>query len=238
MARYRPGDDQMPDEVRAICAALCRDVAALRLKWDTYLGLLARPEVADLLSDAAPAFFQIVAESLRADIVQSICRLGDPSRSLAPDNPSLATLVGRCPDAPHLEHLLTAFQAACGPVRRHRHRHLGHEDLDARIRPREDLLPDVGRARIDEILLLAGGILEVIDRDDSAGDPELRPTPVGGLEELILRLKRAHEQGQERRPPDATRVQVRKVRSVGRAAPADHEASRSGGGFHGPCSPD
>ena len=199
MARHRPGDDRMPEEVRAICAGLCRDVAALQLKWDTYLGLLASPEVADLLSDAAPAFFQIVAESLRADIVQSICRLGDPSRSLAPDNPSLATLVGRCPDVPHLEHLLTAFQAACGPVRRHRHRHLGHEDLDARIRPREELLPNVGRARIDEILMLAGGILEVIDRDDSAGDAALRPTPVGGVEELIRRLRLAHEQGQEGR---------------------------------------
>ena len=154
---------------------MCRDVAALQAKWDTYLGLFARPEVAELLSDTAPAFFQVVAESLRNDIVQSICRLGDPSRSLGPDNPSLATLVGRCLDVPRVEDLLTAFQAACGPVRRYRHRHLGHEDPDERIRPREDLLPDVGRARIDEVLLLAGGILKAVHRYYSAGDPDLRP---------------------------------------------------------------
>jgi hypothetical protein len=196
----------MPEEVRAICAGLCRDVAALQLKWDTYLGLHACPEVAGLFSDTAPAFFHVVTESLRSDIVQSICRLGDPSRSLGPDNPSLATLVARCADVPRVEDLLTAFQAACGPIRRHRHRHLGHEDLDERIRPREDLLPDVGRARIDEILLLAGGILKAIYRYDSAGDPDLRPAPVGGVEELILRLRLAHKQGHERGIRDDMRM--------------------------------
>src|SRR5579885_759907 len=127
MAPHHPdGDGRMPDEVRAIVAALCRDMAALQLKWDTYLALFASPATAALLTDTAPAFFQVVGESLRNDIVQSICRLGDPSRSLGADHHSLATLVGRCPDVPRLEDLLTAFQAACGPVRRHRHRHLGH----------------------------------------------------------------------------------------------------------------
>jgi hypothetical protein len=95
--------DRMPEEIRAICAGLCRDVAALHLKWDTYLELFGSPANAALLSDTAQAFFQIIAESLRNDIVQSICRLGDPSRVLSPDNPSLATLVALCPDVPHIE---------------------------------------------------------------------------------------------------------------------------------------
>src|SRR5262249_27563591 len=115
MGEHHPGrGEPLPEEVLAIHAGLFRDVSALRLKWDTCLGLLATPEVTALLSDTAPAFFQIVAESLRNDIVQSICRLSDPSRSLGPDDASLATLVGRCPDAPRVEDLLTAFQAACG----------------------------------------------------------------------------------------------------------------------------
>jgi hypothetical protein len=197
MAQHRPGiRDRMPEEIRAMCEGLCRDVAALQLKWDTYLGLLASPEVAGLLSDTAPAFFQVVAESLRNDIVQSICRLGDPSRTLGPDNPSLATLVGRCLDVARIEDLLTAFQAACGPVRRYRHRHLGHNDPGARIRPVEDLLPDVGRADIDGILLLAVGILKAVQGSFSAGDPDFQSAPVGGVGELILRLRVA--QGMER----------------------------------------
>jgi hypothetical protein len=186
----------MPEEIGSLCEGLSRDVAALRLKWDTYLGLSGSPEVADVLSDTAPAFFQVVAESLRNDIVRSICRLGDPSRALGPDQDSLATLVARCEDVPRVEDLLTAFQAACGPVRRYRHRHLGHEDPGARIRPSEDLLPDVGRARIDEILLLAGGILKAVHRHYSAGDPDLRPVLSGGVEELVRRLKLV--QGYER----------------------------------------
>jgi hypothetical protein len=207
MAQDRHGrGHSMPEEIRAICTGLCRDVAALRLKWDTYLGLLAGPEVAALLSDTAPAFFQVVAESLRNDIVQSICRLGDPSRALGPDNPSLATLVARCPDVPRVEDLLTAFQAACGPVRRHRHRHLGHEDPGERIGPREDLLPDVCRARIDEILLLAGSILMAVHRYYSAGAPDLRPAPVGGVAELIDRIKMVHEPEGRATPSEVERL--------------------------------
>ena len=199
MVRRRSGSSvPMPEEVRAICAGLCRDVAALGLKWDTYLGLFGRPEVAALLSDTAPAFFRIVGESLRNDIVQSICRLGDPSRSLGPDNPSLATLAARCPDVPRIEDLLMAFQAACGPVRRYRHRHLGHDDPADRIEARDELLPDVDRERIDEVLLLAGGILKAVHRYYSAGEPDLRPSPAGGVEALIRRLGPVQRQEGER----------------------------------------
>jgi hypothetical protein len=198
--------DRMPKEIRVICAGLCRDVAALHLKWDTHLGLFGSPDNAALLSDTAPAFFQIVAESLRNDIVQSICRLGDPSRVLSPDNPSLATLGARCPDVPHIEELLTALQAACGPVRRYRHRHLGHNDPGARIRPVEDLLADVGRSDIDEILLLAGGILTAVHGYFSAGDPDFQSAPFGGVEELILTLRVAQGMERERWHPGNDRV--------------------------------
>jgi hypothetical protein len=188
----------MSEEIREIGAVLCRDVAALQLKWETYLGLFGDPEVVDLLSETAPAFFHVVAESLRNDIVQSICRLADPSRSLGPGAASMATLVARCTDVPRVEDLLTAFQAACGPVRRHRHRHLGHEDPGARIEPRQDLLPDVGRTQIDEILILAGGILKAMHRYYSAEGPDLRPASQGSVEQLLLQLRGQGEAGSRR----------------------------------------
>ena len=199
MVQHRPGSaDRMPEETRAICSGLCGDVVALQLKWDTYLGLFGSPGVAGLLSETAPAFFQVVGESLRNDIVQSICRLGDPSRSLGLDNASLATLVARCPDVPRVEDLLTAFQAACGPVRRYRHRHLGHENPDETIRPREDLLPDIGRNQVEEILVLAGGLLMAVHRYYSAGDAGLRRSPSGSVEELIFRLRLVQDHERER----------------------------------------
>jgi hypothetical protein len=183
----------MPEEIRSLCEGLSRDVAVLQLKWDAYRGLFATREVTDVLSDTAPVFFRVVAESLRNDLVQSICRLSDPSRSLGPGYPSLATLVARCTDIPRVEDLFTAFQSACGPVRRYRHQHLGHEDPDDRLRPREGLLPDVGRLLVDEILLLAAGVLKVIHRHYSEDEPQFRPDPVGGVAELVRRLEPVRE---------------------------------------------
>jgi hypothetical protein len=135
----------------------------------------------------------MVEESLRHDIVLSLCRLSDPSRTLGGDNPSLATLVAQCGDIPRVEDLLTAFQAACGPVRRYRHRHLGHNDPDALITPREHVLPDVDPSQIDEILQLAGGILRAVFADDSAGDPLVEPAHAGSAADLIQWLSGARE---------------------------------------------
>jgi hypothetical protein len=184
--------DRGPSEdIRDDWMKRCQDVAMLHAKWSTYLELFSGPENAALLSGAAPAFFQIVEESLRNDLILSICRLSDPSRTLGGDKVSLASLVADCGDVPRVHDLLTAFQAACGPVRRYRHRHLGHNDLGAIIRPRADLLPDVGRDAVDEILRLAGGILRAVSRHFGGGDLDFRPVPAGGAGDLIARLRAA-----------------------------------------------
>jgi hypothetical protein len=183
----------IPEEIRGICTRLCEDVARLHLKWGFYLELFGSLENTALLSATARAFFRTVEESLRTDMILSICRLSDPSRTLGGDNLSLATLVARCGDVPRAEDLLTAFQAACGPVRRHRHRHLGHNDLDAIIEPRQDLLPDVGLAEIEEILQLAAGILRAVHRHYCAGDLGFPLAPIGGARDLIDRLKGVQE---------------------------------------------
>src|SRR5436309_8035775 len=114
--------ERIPEAIRDVCARLCEDAAILHLKWSSYLELFGSPESAVVLSETARACFQIIEESLRNDIVLSICRLSDPSRTLGGDSGSLATLVARCSDLPRVEDLLMAFQAACGPVRRYRNR--------------------------------------------------------------------------------------------------------------------
>ncbi|HZW29918.1 MAG TPA: hypothetical protein VFF52_04370, partial [Isosphaeraceae bacterium] len=151
-----PDGDPFPAEIRDLGMRVREDLARLRLKWSYYRELFGSPENARLLTETARACFQMVEESFRHDIVLSLCRLSDPSRTLGGESPSLATLVARCGDLPRAEDLLTAFQAACGPLRRYRHRPLGHNDPDAPISPREHLLPDVDPSQIEEILLLAG----------------------------------------------------------------------------------
>jgi hypothetical protein len=169
----------------------------LHLKWSYYLELFGSRENAAVLSATAGAFFQTIAESLRTDLVVSICRLSDPSRTLGGDELSLASLVARCGDAPRAEDLLTAFQAACGPVRRYRNRHLGHNELDAIIPPSVDLLPDAGRPEVDEILRLAAGVLRAVSQHVSSGDFTFPPAPTGGARDLIDRLNGAQERGPE-----------------------------------------
>ena len=192
--------DHIPAEIRDLGTRLRDDLARLRLKWSYYRELFGTMENARLLTDTARACFQMVEESFRHDIVLSLCRLSDPSRTLGGDNPSFATLVAHCGDIPRAEDLLTAFQAACGPLRRYRHRHLGHNDPEAGITPRERVLPDVDPSQIDEILQLAGGILGAIFGHFAAGDPLAEPVHAGSAADLIHWLNLVRERQGEVRP--------------------------------------
>ncbi len=194
MAGERPGcNEKIPEEIRDACADLRNDVAMLHVKWSFYLELFQEPENAQLLSNLARAFFQTVEESLRADMIMSICRLSDPSRSLAPGNLSFAILLGKCTDLPKVDNLVTAFQAACGNVRLYRNRYIAHNDLGSAVNPKENLLPGVGRPQIDEILRLAREILRAVYGHYASVDLAFPPTHSGGARELIDWIKQAQQ---------------------------------------------
>jgi hypothetical protein len=188
-----PDSDRLPAEIRDLALRLREDLARLRLKWSYHRELFGSRENTRLLTDTARACFQVVEESLRYDIILSLCRLSDPSRTLGGESPSFATLVAQCGDIPRAEDLLTAFQAACGPVRRYRHRHLGHNDPEAIIEPQQRVLPDVDPSQLDEILGLAGGLLRAIFAYYSAGDPLFQPVHAGSAADLIHCLRGAHQ---------------------------------------------
>ncbi len=184
-------NEKIPEEIRDACADLCDDVATLHVKWSFYLEMFQDRENAQLLSNLARAFFQIVEESLRADILMTICRLSDPSLSLAHVNLSFAILLGKCDDLPKVDNLVTAFQAACGNVRLYRNRWLAHNDLESIINLKENLLPGVGRSQIDEILRLAREILSAVYGHYANVDLALQPAHSGGARELVDWIKQA-----------------------------------------------
>jgi hypothetical protein len=222
MAHDRFGDSKrIPEAIRESCLRLCEDVAMLHLKWSYYLELFGSRENTALCSDTARAFFQILEEALRNDIILAICRLSDPSRMLGGDNLSFAAVVAECRDIPRLEDLLMAFQAACGPARRYRNRRLGHNDPDAIIQPHQNPLHDVDRPEIDEMLWLAGALLKAIYGHFSAGDPGLMAVPIGGAGDLIDRLKvaRTEEAGSRQELPTG---------HAGSIGPHQPESSRAG----------
>jgi hypothetical protein len=188
-----PNRDRLPAEIRDLALRLREDLARLRLKWRYHRELFGSRENTRLLTDTARACFQMVEESVRHDIILSLCRLSDPSRTLGGESPSFATLVAQCGDIPRAEDLLTAFQAACGPVRRYRHRSLGHNDPGAILEPREYVLPDVDPSQIDEILELGGGLLRAVFAHYAAGDPLSEPVPAGSAADLIHCLSGARQ---------------------------------------------
>jgi hypothetical protein len=181
--------DRIPEEIRDDCADLYNDVAMLHLKWRFYLELFPDPEHARLLSNVAGAFFHVVEESLRADVLVTICRLSDPSPSLARVNLSFAILRGKCTDLPKVDNLITAFQAACGNVRRYRNRYVAHNDLESDIPYWEILLPGVGRFHIGEILHLAREILGSIYRHYAGIELTIESDRWDGARELIAWAK-------------------------------------------------
>jgi len=196
VAREGPGNDErIPEEIRAACADLCDDVAMLHLKWKFYRELFQSRENAQLLSARALALFQTIEESLRTDILATLCRLSDPSRTLAQVNLSFAILLGKCADVPKVDNLVTAFQAACGNVRFYRNRYLPHNDLKCALSPRENLLPGVSPAEIDEVLQLAREILLTIYKHFTEIDLEFLPDHSGGASKLVSWLKDAQEPG-------------------------------------------
>jgi hypothetical protein len=175
-------------EVLDLCGKLCEDPARLRLKWVYFQDLFRNPEHAALLVQVAPAFFETIAESLRFDIVMTICRLADPSRSLGGDVLSLASLAAQCQNVPNLEHLLTAFQSAAGCVRLYRHRRLPSDQKGPIVCHGQELLPDVGPAQIDEILRLAVMIPGAIHEHYTGTSAAFEAVDVGGALDLVKRL--------------------------------------------------
>jgi hypothetical protein len=131
----------------------------------------------------------------------SICRLSDPPKSVGKDNLSLRTLAQLCDKIDGVGELLEDFQNACEPVRKHRNKRVGHNDLNTVIKPRDNPLPGIGRSQIDRILELASKILNVIYQNFV--DEELyfghSIVSIGGANELIFLLKIAKQYQAEKR---------------------------------------
>ena len=163
---------ELPEENREMFTRLCNDLAWLSAKWRLYLDLFSEKENADLLSSRAPGAFQIIEESLRNDMTMAMSRLSDPSQTGRRQNLSLARVAERFDHVPGLRELREEFNRACKPIQTLRNKLVGHRDLDTVLNPHDNPLPGIGRDEIDNILRLAGTILNVLVR--SVADTEYR----------------------------------------------------------------
>jgi hypothetical protein len=181
--------DQLPENIRDSFMWLCQDVASLQHKWDFYLELFGKNQNTDLLSELAPASFNIIFETLQNDITMAICRLSDPPKSMGQENLSLATLVKNCTEIEGLDGFLTDFQNICEPVRQRRNKRVGHRDLNTVIKPLENPLPGVSKEQIDIILKTAAAILNSVLQNYDNGELNFHTISPGGADSLIFWLK-------------------------------------------------
>ncbi len=188
----------LPENIREVFMWLCQDVASLYGKWHFYLGLSSSEEDTALLSELAVGSFNIIEEALRHDMTMSICRLSDPSTTGRHKNLSLPTLSEECDHIEGVSELLEAFLAACEPVRRYRHKRVGHNDLSTTIKPKENPLPGIEKRQVDEILELASRILNVIYQTYVDSELSFQPSLIGGADVLLYWLRLAKQAGRHR----------------------------------------
>ena len=169
---------------------LCQDVASLQQKWDFWLELFGKSQNTDLLSELAPASFNVILETLQNDITMAICRLSDPPRSAGQDNLSFATLAKNCIEIEGTENLVSEFQKICEPVRQRRNKRIGHRDLNSVIKPLENPLPGIPKEQIDTMVKMAGDILNFILQHYEDAEMYFQTVSPGGAETLVFWLRK------------------------------------------------
>lgn len=180
--------EKLPEDIRDVFMWLCQDVASLQQKWDFWLELFGKSENTDLLSELAPASFNIILETLQNDITMAICRLSDPTKSVGQENLSFATLAKKCVDVEGIESLVSEFQKICKPVRQRRNKKVGHRDLNSVIKPLEYPLQGVSKEQIDTIVKTAEGILNFVLQNYENAEMYFHTISPGGAETLLFWL--------------------------------------------------
>ena len=181
--------EQLPENIRDVFMWLCQDVASLQHKWDFWLEMFGKSENTDLLSELAPASFNIILETLQNDITMAICRLSDPPKSVGQENLSFATLAKNCAEVEGIENLVTEFQKICKPVRQRRNKRVGHRDLNSVIKPLENPLQGISKEQIDTIVKTAADILNFVLQHYENAELYFHTISPGGAETLVFWLK-------------------------------------------------
>ena len=140
------------------------ELNGLNAAWQTWEELFGKSQLRmDLLNDRAVAFFGIVWDSMRHDVILGICRLTDPARrgrsSMSVEQ--LALCIETMSPAEHvsdLRDMIEDVRRTAAPLRVIRNRHLAHRDYRAALSPSLHL-PGTSRDMISEALDALGEFL-------------------------------------------------------------------------------
>jgi hypothetical protein len=139
-------ENAIPDNLRLVFADLCQDVVSIRAKWETYLNLFGSDDSLHVVNKTAPLALNVIEESLRSDMSMSFCRMTDPARQGKNENLSFQSLASRLPVEHLVQVAITRLVGECEPMRSHRDKKIGHNDLELAINPKTNPFQGLGSA--------------------------------------------------------------------------------------------
>ena len=132
-------------------------------------------------------------------MTMAMCRLSDPTETGGKTNLSLARVAARFDHVPGLRELREEFKQACRPVETIRNKLVGHRDLDTALNLHVNPLPGIGRNDVDDIIRLAGKVLNVLVRSVSDTQYCFDLRPIGDGQALLESLRVAEQVDQAER---------------------------------------
>jgi hypothetical protein len=160
--------EQITSEIEKIYKPLYQDICYIHTKWGIFRQLyVSDKNTVDILNKSGALFFRITQELLVDDIVLSLSRLTDPSKTFKKDNLSLEQLVDAIDESkfPKLKDeaskQLENARIKCSFAREIRNKKIAHNDLTHRLQPKVSLYSKVTTTTIDDALL---SIRELINK--------------------------------------------------------------------------
>ncbi len=151
---------------------LSMDLSLVSAHWILYRQLFAHSEKRfNLLTRAAPAFFEFLFHTLRDEVFMALCRLADPATTGGKENLSLDHVMSVLEKEEmdekvrkELRAKLALFREQCRPLKPHRDKRLAHQDLLVSVAGGEEPFPGVSIQMVDHALATAGDYLNTIER--------------------------------------------------------------------------
>ena len=175
MANIQRGEDvkddyilRMGEKLGSRHYALYQELSWLYVKWQAFDELYgSSPSRINLLNKAAPAFFRIVQDSLRHDIIIHIARLTDPAKTFNNDNLTICALTDLVDDDDLrvcVEGLVKDAQEKTKFVRDWRNKRIAHNDLSHALQEHVAPLESASREKISSALKSLADVINAINR--------------------------------------------------------------------------
>jgi len=148
----------MAQKIDKLLQAISEELGELHLKWLLFSQLYEDEEIVELLNESAPTFFGVCQSVFLNDIILSISRLTDSSKTGDKENLTLARIVDIIdPSSVQLKtelvETLEIVKNSCDFARNHRNRRVAHTDLKTYFQDHPEPLLSITREKIEEALL-------------------------------------------------------------------------------------